>query len=386
MSDTEQFRDRDALVHLLLEQVTDVRDGNASIDARVSGFGENAVFLEFDQQGWGTLAVPGIKLSRLAEVIRVGDDVRLVMETYSTRAIAEIGSRLFIGVSAPRSRNPAREFWARYYARRARRSAPPVASPRFLFCTPEGSVAFFAEGFRRLLNDIGPNEGIVSQRLVIHVAVSDDETLKISPTPPKQVDALDDFLKASDSGERAVVERDAIVDIGNWLRALRGERISLREVAEKAASTAATLSQVERGLGSRGPTVALVSRVLFALGLEVALRADKGEPSRIVFAAVPLQQPFSDGGPDDALAEFLKSSNPGVRAVAERDGIVRLGRFLRDLRGDRTLEEIAAAAGTNEATLSLLERGLGERGPTIGLVARIGRALGRSLIFENETP
>src|SRR3546814_1642913 len=66
-------------------------------------------------------------------------------------------------------------------------------SPRFLFCTPDGSVAFFAETFVRQLNDAGPRQSVPAERLVIHVVLSGDgdDALNISTAPPEHADGLE---------------------------------------------------------------------------------------------------------------------------------------------------------------------------------------------------
>ena len=71
-------------------------------------------------------------------------------------------------------------------------------------------------------------------------------------------------------------------------------------------------------------------------------------------------------------------------AAVERQAIVEIGRWLKRLRDEQDLTqgELAKAAGTTPAQLSLLENGIGRRGPSIGLFARVLHGLGFELVFE----
>lgn len=71
-------------------------------------------------------------------------------------------------------------------------------------------------------------------------------------------------------------------------------------------------------------------------------------------------------------------------AAVERQAIVEIGRWLKRLRDEQDLTqgELAKAAGTTPAQLSLLENGIGRRGPSIGLFARLLHGLGFELVFE----
>ena len=202
--------------------------------------------------------------------------------------------------------------------------------------------------------------------------------------------ALTDFVeKHPEDSERATNERAAIIGTGKWLRAFRNDGMRLQDVADAAASTPATLSLVERGLGDRGPTIGLVGRILSAYGKRIAFRANEvGEEKQVVCYAVPLEtvRPESEVGTQksfSALEQFLSVEPAGTRAQSERTAILDAGNILRKLRGtDKKLQQVADAAGTTPATLSLVERGLGERGPTVGLFVRIINALGYRLVFE----
>jgi transcriptional regulator with XRE-family HTH domain len=196
-------------------------------------------------------------------------------------------------------------------------------------------------------------------------------------------DVLDNFLVGAPGGERAIRERAAIVEVGSWIRDLRAKRTTLEAVAEAAATTPATLSLLERGLGERGPTIGLVARILYALGLRLSFRRMvTAEAEVVTFVALPLGETMAEKagrpGSPGAIEAFLSTAPGGDRALIERAAIRDIGRLLRELRGgdERSITRIADAAGTTASTLSLLERGLGERGPTIGLVARILHALG----------
>src|SRR3546814_786579 len=115
-----------------------------------------------------------------------GDEVRLVVDKLPGETSADTGTQP--SRATARLRHTARGFWASYYARRRGvGSAALRGSPRFLFCTPDGSVAFFAETFVRQLNDAGPRQSVPAERLVIHVVLSGDgdDALNISTAPPR---------------------------------------------------------------------------------------------------------------------------------------------------------------------------------------------------------
>lgn len=200
---------------------------------------------------------------------------------------------------------------------------------------------------------------------------------------PSETTALDAFLAAAPGGGRAVEERTAIAAAGRWLRNLREGRLSLLDLAGRAGTTAASLSMLERGLGRRGPTLGMMARLLHALDLRIAFHhGDAGNGPYVACHALPGEA--ASGETDaalPALTAFLRAAPGGEAALGERAAIAEAGALLRSLRGAASLRQVAEAAGTTAATLSLVERGLGERGPTIGLVARILYALGYRLTF-----
>jgi transcriptional regulator with XRE-family HTH domain len=203
-------------------------------------------------------------------------------------------------------------------------------------------------------------------------------------------DPLGAFLSGTPEGERARLERDAISDVGRWLRGPRRNAGTQEQIAAAAGTNPATLSLIERGPGERGPTVAMISRILFALDRELTaapLPKRNDMHSLIVLKAAPLDARAhvgpSDGAGAEVLDRFLSDSLEGRRALAERRAIDRIGRIVRQVReAHMSLNAAAKAAGTTPATLSLMERGLGERGPTIGLLARVAHAIGHRLSFQ----
>lgn len=84
-----------------------------------------------------------------------------------------------------------------------------------------------------------------------------------------------------------------------WLR--RSHRLTLREVASRAAVTESFLSQVERGVAS--PSVASLQRIAHGLGLSIAqLFAGGSSAGRVVRRAERRRVSYTDFG---ALDEFL---------------------------------------------------------------------------------
>lgn len=84
-----------------------------------------------------------------------------------------------------------------------------------------------------------------------------------------------------------------------WLR--RSHRLTLREVASRAAVTESFLSQVERGVAS--PSVASLQRIAHGLGLSIAqLFAGGSSAGRVVRRAERRRVSYTDFG---AIDEFL---------------------------------------------------------------------------------
>lgn len=106
------------------------------------------------------------------------------------------------------------------------------------------------------------------------------------------------------------------------------------------------------------------------------------------FGAVPRTRTLGDEAreTDGALGELMDvmTENPkAARGVAVQRAISGFGAWVRRMRNERnlTLEQLASAAGTTPAQISLIERGLGRRGPSLDLIARILNALGLELDF-----
>lgn len=106
------------------------------------------------------------------------------------------------------------------------------------------------------------------------------------------------------------------------------------------------------------------------------------------FGAVPRKRTLGDEAreTDGALGDLLgvMADNPkAARGVTVQRAISGFGAWVRRMREQRhlTLEQLASAAGTTPAQVSLIERGLGRRGPSLDLVARILYALDLELDF-----
>lgn len=106
------------------------------------------------------------------------------------------------------------------------------------------------------------------------------------------------------------------------------------------------------------------------------------------FGAVPRTRTLGDEAreTDGALGELLEvmaENRKAARGVAVQRAISGFGAWMRRMRDARhlTLEQLAAAAGTTPAQISLIERGLGRRGPSLDLIARILNALDLELDF-----
>ena len=95
---------------------------------------------------------------------------------------------------------------------------------------------------------------------------------------------------------------DSDFDLGSRLRWLRrSHRLTLREVASRAAVTESFLSQVERGVAS--PSVASLQRIAHGLGLSIAqLFAGGSSAGRVVRRNERRRVSYTDFG---ALDEFL---------------------------------------------------------------------------------
>ncbi len=80
-------------------------------------------------------------------------------------------------------------------------------------------------------------------------------------------------LKNDDDAELALVEREAIVAAGRWVKGLREAKgMSQEELAEKAGTSAAQISILENGTGKRGASLGLLARVVHGLGWRLEFR------------------------------------------------------------------------------------------------------------------
>lgn len=76
----------------------------------------------------------------------------------------------------------------------------------------------------------------------------------------------------------------------------------------------------------------------------------------------------------DRLAENSREFREGYE---ERGSLIALGHMLRSVRKDRgwTQTQVAEAAGIDQADVSRLENGEGERGPTLDTLVKYAHAL-----------
>ena len=74
--------------------------------------------------------------------------------------------------------------------------------------------------------------------------------------------------------ERGIAVQRTISNFGAWVRHERDSRgWKLKDLAEKAGTTNAQISLIERGIGKRGSSLDLVTRILGAFGLELVFSA-----------------------------------------------------------------------------------------------------------------
>jgi transcriptional regulator with XRE-family HTH domain len=109
------------------------------------------------------------------------------------------------------------------------------------------------------------------------------------------------------------------LDLGPRLRALRrSKRLTLRELADRAAITESFLSQVERGVAS--PSIATVQRIARALGLSIAeLFSERSSTSlvrradrdRISYPGLRAVDEFLTSAPNGRLQIILSTIEPG---------------------------------------------------------------------------
>lgn len=91
--------------------------------------------------------------------------------------------------------------------------------------------------------------------------------------------ALGEILSAAaahaPAADRGSAVQQALLDFGAWVRQRRDARgWTLEQLAGKIGSTPAQISLVERGLGKRGPSLALIARILWAFDLELSFPPD----------------------------------------------------------------------------------------------------------------
>ena len=109
------------------------------------------------------------------------------------------------------------------------------------------------------------------------------------------------------------------LDLGARLRALRrSNRLTLRQLADRAAITESFLSQVERGVAS--PSIATVQRIAHALGLSIAelfterptsSLVRRSERNRISYPGLRAVDEFLTSAPNGRLQVILSTIEPG---------------------------------------------------------------------------
>ena len=109
------------------------------------------------------------------------------------------------------------------------------------------------------------------------------------------------------------------LDLGPRLRALRrSNRLTLRQLADRAAITESFLSQVERGVAS--PSIATVQRIARALGLSIAelfterptsSLVRRSERNRISYPGLRAVDEFLTSAPNGRLQVILSTIEPG---------------------------------------------------------------------------
>src|SRR4029077_10486392 len=109
------------------------------------------------------------------------------------------------------------------------------------------------------------------------------------------------------------------LDLGARLRALRrSNRLTLRQLADRAAITESFLSQVERGVAS--PSIATVQRIAHALGLSIAelfterptsSLVRRSERNRISYPGLRAVDEFLTSAPNGGWQVILSTIEPG---------------------------------------------------------------------------
>lgn len=96
---------------------------------------------------------------------------------------------------------------------------------------------------------------------------------------------------------------------------------------------------------------------------------------------------ITDGsGQESAIGELVDEASTvpeAGRAIAAQRALLECGAWVRSNREKRnwTLEEMAKRVGTTPSQLSLIERGIGKRGPSLDLVARVLWSLDQRIHF-----
>ncbi|MFD1696700.1 helix-turn-helix domain-containing protein [Roseibium aestuarii] len=126
-----------------------------------------------------------------------------------------------------------------------------------------------------------PSDAPASQSAVSggeSVAAARPAGLSVQPLEtdaPGGLGSLVAAVRKEPEADRAYHARGAQLDFGRFLRQRRKKAgLSLEQLAERAGTSVAQLSLIERGTGKRGPTLDLMGRLLWALDL--TLRFDDG--------------------------------------------------------------------------------------------------------------
>lgn len=107
------------------------------------------------------------------------------------------------------------------------------------------------------------------------------------------------------------------------------------------------------------------------------------EASQSVVSTAAAEARESLGAGMAELVDMMKDAPDAALNLIERSAVVELGKWLKTLREERgmTQAQLAEAAGTTAAQISVIEAGTGQRGVSIGLLARLAYGLGWKLAF-----
>ena len=99
--------------------------------------------------------------------------------------------------------------------------------------------------------------------------------------PAASLSALAAIAQETPEGARAYAAQDMLMSFGSYIRQVRlSSDMTLEDLAEKAGTTIAQLSQIERANGKRGPSLDLMARILWALGKRITFETGASDADR----------------------------------------------------------------------------------------------------------